>query len=231
MANMEFSDVVRRIVEQYVHEHIYTAMPAKVVNVENLETEQTIDIQPNIVDVFRDHKNIQLPPVLDVPVVFPSAGGGMLSFPIKEGDVVLAVFSQKSIDEWVNSNDDFKYYTPSDMRSYDLNDAIAIPGLYTKKTNLNPNPNDVELKFGDSKITLKSDGNIEINTPNDLVANVGGNVDITAPTINLKGNVSIDGDLSVTGDAEANDVTATSTNNTLSGHEHPGSNAPPTPGT
>lgn len=155
MANLEFPDIIRRIVEQYVHEHIYTAMPAKVISVENLEDEQTIDIQPNIVDVFRDHRNVELPPVLDVPVVFPSAGGGILSFPIKVGDTVLAVFSQKSIDEWVNSNDDFKYYTPADMRSYDLNDAIAIPGLYTKKTNLHPNPNDVELKYGDSKIILR----------------------------------------------------------------------------
>jgi hypothetical protein len=183
----------------------------------------------------------------------PSGGGGLLSFPIKVGDTVLAVFSQKSIEEWLDSRADNISYTPSDKRTYSLNDAIAIPGLYTKVTNLNPNATDVELKFSgmsirlgvdgnlyvdsDSQINIVSGGNTTINVTGNLEAEATGQVDITSPTINLNGNVSISGDLSVTGsgsvtgDLEGNEVTATNEDVKLSTHEHPALNAPPTPGT
>lgn len=247
MASLEFSDVVKRIVEQHLHDHVYTSMPAKVISVDNFSSNQTVDIQPQIVDTFKDNKNVELPPILDVPVAFPSAGGGILSFPIKVGDTVLAVFSQKSIEEWLDSRADNTSYTPSDKRSYSLNDAIAIPGLYTKVTNLNPNATDVELKFNnmsirlgadgnlyvdsDSQINIVSGGNTTIGVTGNLEATASGNIDLTAPTVNLNGNVNVSGDLVVTGDASANEVTATVTNNSLSSHTHPSNGSPPTPGT
>lgn len=231
MANLELSDVIQRTVEQWVLEHVYTSMPAKVISVSNYSSNQTVDIQPQIVDAYRDGRDVELPAILDVPVIMPSAGGGLLSFPIAVGDTVTAVFSRKSIDEWMNSRADRVSYIPSDRRSYHLNDAIVIPGLYTKNTNLSPNATDVELKFANSRITLKVNGDIEVDTPNNLTATAGGQADITAPTININGNCNISGNLVVTGSVSGNVVTDTATNNVLSTHTHPSNGSPPTPGT
>jgi phage baseplate assembly protein gpV len=254
MATLEFSDTVLRMVEGYIKEHIYTAIPAKILDVSNLSSNQTIDIQPQIIETFRDDRNIELPPILDVPIIFCGGGGGLLSFPVQAGDTVLAVFSMKSIDEWMESRATDSVLMPSDKRTYNINDAIAIAGLYSKNTNLNPNSTDVELKFNGMSIRLGADnniyidnssadininatGNVNLTAQGNLVASASGQVNITAPTINLNGNVNISGNLDVggsttiTGDIEANEVTATITDNKLSTHEHPALNAPPTPGT
>jgi hypothetical protein len=45
-----------------------------------------------------------------------------------------------------------------------MSDAVAIVGLYTKNSHLQPDPKDVVLKFKDNKLILKEDGNVEIHT-------------------------------------------------------------------
>lgn len=230
MATLELSDYVKRQVEEYVREHVYTSIPARVINVSSFSSQQTVDIQPQIIDTFKDDRNIELPPILDVPVVFPSAGGGILSFPIKTGDIILAVFSMKSIDEWMNGRGSDKTFTPSDKRSYNINDAIAIPGLHTKNTNLSPSSTDVELKFSDSSISIDPQGNISIVSNNDvditttgnLTATVnGGQADVTASTINLNGNVNISGNLDVTGSTSLSSTVTSNGVNISDTHIHP----------
>lgn len=256
MSSLEFSNVVLRIVEQHLKENVYTAIPARVISVENLASSQTVDIKPDIIDVYRDDRNVEFAPILDVPLIFPAGGGGLISFPIQSGDTVLAVFSERSIDEWIEGRQGDSSFTPKDKRSFSIADAIAIPGLYTKNTNLSPNPTDVELKFGDMSIRLAEDGNIYIdNQDSDVNINVTGDVnitatnivaeasaqaDVTAPQINLTGDVSISGDISIggnaeiTGDVEANEVTAGPPGSTvtLTTHTHTGGGSgPPTPNT
>ena len=100
--------------------------------------------------------------IFNVPVINPSAGGGLLSFPIQIGDTVLLEFSMRNIEEWLEGDGD--PVTESTMRCHDMSDAIAIVGLYTKNSHLSPDPKDVVLKFKDNSIRLKDDGNIEIIT-------------------------------------------------------------------
>lgn len=164
MANSEFSDIVLRLVSQFADDHVNTSMPAKVTGVDRLGTDQTIDVMPMINDSFNDGTNVEFPPIYDVPLIFPSAGGGLLSFPIAVGDTVLLIFSQKSLDEWMESRSFGNTgFTPADKRRYALNDAIAVAGLYTKHTNLTPNTKDVELKFKDLHLLLTASGDIQLN--------------------------------------------------------------------
>jgi hypothetical protein len=160
---MEFSDVVKRIVSEYASQHMNTSVPARVISVENFAKDQTVDVLPIINDTFADGTVLELPPILDVPVQFPSAGGGLLSFPVVVNDIVLLVFSKKSIDEWMASRDtDLGTFTPTDKRTYHLNDAIAIPGIYARKTNLSPNPTDVEMKFKGMSFKLEATGDMSL---------------------------------------------------------------------
>lgn len=224
MSNMEFSDIVLRIVSEYARSHINTSLPAIVTNVDNLEDHQTIDVLPMINDTFDDGTALELPPILDVPVIFPSAGGGLLSFPVKVGDPILLIFSKRSLDEWMESRSlDEVGFTPEDKRYYSLNDAVAFPGLYPKKTSLSPNPTDVELKFNSMSIKLEAAGNLSLTNGNgsnsvDLassgivtLSNAGGSI-----VLNVDGSITFGNGASI---SAAGDV-ASASGKTVDTHRH-----------
>lgn len=62
----------------------------------------------------------------DVPVQFPSAGGFSLTFPVAAGDPCLLVFTDRSLDKWLDTGAEVD---PVDLRRHDLTDAVAILGV------------------------------------------------------------------------------------------------------
>jgi hypothetical protein len=155
--------------QTYVKAHIkdmksqlYTTLPAKVVETDKFESEQCITVQLCIDTLDSDGVSLIGPTIYNVPVILPSAGGGLLSFPIQAGDTVAVQFSMLNIESWLEG-DGGNVVAPT-RRTHSMNDAIAVTGLYTKSTNLNPNPNDVELKFKGNTILLRQNGDVEIET-------------------------------------------------------------------
>lgn len=110
---------------------LHTAIPARVEKYD--AATQMVECKPLIKSSIlgEDGKPITetLPVVVNVPVVFPGAGGFRLTFPIQPGDTVLLIFSEASIDEWLN---DGAEVLPGDARRFNLSDAIAVPGLHPK---------------------------------------------------------------------------------------------------
>lgn len=109
---------------------------------------------PSAKKKFPDGRTLDYPHIYDVPVVFPSSAGGSMgvTFPIKRGDGCLLVFSQENIQAFLGAE------SPEyDNARYQLNDCIAIPGLYSNATQ-GANPSGVCLFFGSSKVTLDSTG-------------------------------------------------------------------------
>ena len=228
-----FEDIFTRLFKHGLNSSIYTSLPAEVISTDTYESEQTVDVKPLINKVYEDGVILALPAILAVPVVLPGAGNGVLTFPVKVGDTVLIVFSMRSLDEWLEGDGTSR--TPVDVRTHYHNDAIAIPGLCTKKSHLTPSTTDVELKFLAedksvlSSIKMKPGGDLTVDTKKDLVATVGGSANVTAtgnatisatnvnvtatttttitsPVINLVGNVNVTGNLGVTGTALNNGV-------------------------
>lgn len=186
------ADLINRRIDGSARQNINTCLPAVVTNVDNLTTQQTIDCTPLINRVYEDGVVMQPTNVFDIPVVFQTGGGGILSFPISIGDTVLLVYSMRSIDEWLDS--DGTNQTPKDNRHHHRTDAIAIPGIYTKSTSLAPSATDVEIKFKKMNIIMKPDNtmildNDEVSmtmTPSgDLNIVASGNINMTAANINL----------------------------------------------
>jgi len=195
-------DFTSLFVKKYVQNSIYTAMPAAITSVASLETEQVISVKPLVKNEYEDGVILNLPDVLNVPVVFPAGGGGLLSFPLKVGNQVLLVFSMRSISEYLNAVDGHdKAYLPDTARNHDLSDAIAIPSMFGKNNNLGPDPDHVELKFAGSSVKLKDDGDVTVDAAKDIIATAVGKAEVTAPTINLIGDVTITGTLDVNGSA------------------------------
>ena len=111
---------LRMALESYASQ-LWTALPASVVSV-NLES-QTVSVQPTIQGSVSDPSGnvrlVNLPVLVDVPLVWPRAGGFALTFPIAAGDEVLVVFSCRCIDSWWQSGG---IGAPAEARMHDLSD-------------------------------------------------------------------------------------------------------------
>lgn len=140
---------------------------------------QVVDVQPLIREKLLNPENVisyeQYPLLVNVPVVYPRAGGFSITFPISAGDECLVVFSDLAIDNWwLNGN----VQNPVEQRRHDLSDGIAIFGL-KNQTKINGNEIGTKLKISDSdgnSIIIGdgiefngSFGSVTINTINNVV--------------------------------------------------------------
>ena len=107
--------------------NIHTAMPGQVVSY-NPSTNRA-SVQPNGNYKAEDGRNIRYPIIHNVPIQFPMGQDGTagITFPINAGDGCLLVFSETQNDDFLSGN---KGDSP-DVRRHSLNDAIAIPGVYS----------------------------------------------------------------------------------------------------
>lgn len=139
--------------------NVRVAMPGEVTKYD--AATQKAEVQPLLKHPLPDGKSESLPVITDVPVIWPRAGKALLSFPLSKGDGVLLVFTDRSLDEWTS---DGGQVCPEDPRTHDLNDAVAIPGLYPFNERSDADPEDVLLKFGDTELRIEPSGNFEVKT-------------------------------------------------------------------
>lgn len=107
---------------------MWTAMPAIVQSVDL--TKMTCVVQLAIQGRFEDKDGnisyVNIGVLQDVPLVFPSAGGFTITFPVAAGDEVLIVFTSRCIDSWWQNGGYAN--KPMEFRMHDLSDGFAIPG-------------------------------------------------------------------------------------------------------
>lgn len=130
----------------------------------------TVSVQPAVQGSVRDEngnsKNVQMPLLVDVPVVFMCGGGFSLTYPIRVGDEVLVVFASRCIDAWWQGG---QSAPPPDSRMHDLSDGFAIVGPRSQATKLNPavDVENVQLRTDDGQatLTMKPDYTVEVKNP------------------------------------------------------------------
>lgn len=172
-----------------------TCLPAVVLSYD--AGSQKATVQPTVKRFYRDGTSPSRPPITDVPVVFPAAGGGIISFPIAAGDTVMLMFSQRSLDKWLVSSGG--EVNPEDRRMHSFSDAIAIPGLVPFQNSLHSDPESVIIKYKGNKIQLAPDGSVTIDAPSGHIIN--------GDTI-VNGNTVVNGALVVSNAVTAASVTA-----------------------
>lgn len=186
---------------------LWTAMPAIVQKVDY--TKRTCEVQPTIQGRVQDSNGefqfVNLPLLVDVPIVMPSAGGFTLSLPIKSGDEVLIIFASRCIDSWWQSGG---VGQPMELRMHDLSDGFAIPGprslptstpLHSTNARLTKDDGSVYVELTENKVNIKAPTEIKVEAP--LVT-------VQSADIQLKGNTTVTGNLTVSGTTTANSVTA-----------------------
>jgi len=199
-ANTQQREVIDRALAR-----INTCMPG-VVQSFDTATQRAIVLPGVKLKIFLDNSlsYLDLPPIVNVPVVFPFAGGFGCTLPVKAGDACLLVFSQRSIDNWLQSGGVQPPETDiPGARHHDLTDAIAIMGLAA-----NPdvwgswNAAGIELrnKARTSRVTVEEAAvGIAVNGMSILVDAVG--INITAPLVTVTGNLMVTGTISDTNHA------------------------------
>ncbi len=104
---------------------LWTAMPATITAFD--AAAQTVSCQPAIkgAQTAKDGavSSISMPLLVDVPVVWPRAGGYAVTFPVAAGDECLVVFASRCIDGWWQSGGEQE---PAESRMHDLSDGFAI---------------------------------------------------------------------------------------------------------
>lgn len=176
---------------------VWTALPGII---QSFDPETlTCEVQPAIQGRQRDAdgtiKQVNLPLLLDCPVVFPHAGACSLTFPIKVGDECLVVFACRGIDFWWQSGG---VKPPPEPRMLDLSDGFVIPGVYSQPKKIeNVSTEAVQLRSDDLQAFIEinpSTHNIKAQTTANLDATVGGNstIDVTGNVVIKAASVTID---------------------------------------
>jgi len=163
---------------------VWTAMPAIVQSV-NLSA-MTVVVQTTIQGIVNAQDNTQtfvnLPPLVDVPICFPSAGGFTITMPIAVGDEVLVVFASRCIDAWWQSGG-FQNQ-PIEFRMHDLSDGFALPGprsLPRVVPTISSTDLEIRNDAGTSYIASTADGHIKLVSPQGVT--VTGNLNVSGTII------------------------------------------------
>jgi hypothetical protein len=161
-----------RIMMETLSTNLRVAIPGIIVAFDALT--QTATVQPsikeNVSDASLNIKSVSLPPLLDVPVYFPRAGGFCLTMPVKKGDECLVIFADMCIDGWWDLGG---IQNQVEKRRHDLSDAFAFVGVQSKPKKIsNYSTNSVQLR-NDSKTSY-----IDLKT---------GEIDIVSPIVKING--------------------------------------------
>ena len=104
---------------------VHTSLPGEVVDYN--ETSHRAKVKPSVSMLMGNGIQIELPELLEVPVLFPSAKSFDLEFPLEKGDKVMLVFQEQDISSWKKGDKDPASETAS---RFSLDSAIAVPGLF-----------------------------------------------------------------------------------------------------
>lgn len=139
----------------------------------------TVSCQPTIREKLNlpngGTQYVNLPLLINVPVMFPGGMGYSLKFPIGPGDEVLVFFSDLSLDNfWEKGN----VQNPVEQRRHDLSDGLAFP------TNISVPANNAikiaEIEFTSTDILFKA--GLNSTTLSTLISSGGGTSDHTQLT-------------------------------------------------
>jgi hypothetical protein len=140
---------------------------------------QTATVQPAIrenVNINGNQEWTDIPLLVDVPILFPRAGGYSITFPVAKGDECLVIFADSCYDAFWQSGG---VQNQVDRRRHDLSDGLAI---ITKISQPN-------------RLTGVSTGSLQIRNDagNAVIEIAGSTININSGNINIGPHTTIDG--------------------------------------
>lgn len=172
---------------------VHTCIPGIIVSFD--PGNQWAEVQPAIKTIFTTSGAVDLPLCVDVPVMFPSGNRFFITWPVFPGDECLLFFSQRCIDLWALEGETQE---PDDYRTHDMSDGIAFVGLNSLPLvieDFQMDGIDIRSPLRTSYVKVKEDTIevhasvlVDVKAP-DIVATATNKIKMTAPIIELNGEV------------------------------------------
>lgn len=140
---------------------MFTSMPAVVLKVYEIEGGGTVvDCSLGVRYMTKDGMITEDAPLMGIPLVWPSAAGCYITFPIEAGDTVMVNFAMRDVSRWVNG--DGGVTDPFTRRLHNLSDAFATPSMlpYSKAPKVDSEA--VKIASTGTEIRILKDGTIEL---------------------------------------------------------------------
>ncbi|NLU42214.1 MAG: hypothetical protein GXX08_08420 [Firmicutes bacterium] len=158
---MRVKDLIKAVVDNKLDD-LHTAIPARMEEIDLQRMRASVTLLRKR-RVSPDSEPQPVPPILEVPVLLPKGGDFIIRPPIRKGDTVLVVFSERALDYLLVDG------TPQDpkfARRHAIDDAIAIPGLMHQAESQLPAEHSKDLlifhREKGSKIIMKEAGDVLI---------------------------------------------------------------------
>lgn len=178
--------------------NLWTAMPAIITRVDR--EKNTVNAQVSIRDwaynKLRFTGFVEIPELIDLPVVFPRGGGLVLTFPIAPGDETLVVFANRCIDAWWQSGG---VQNPIEFRPNELSDGFALMGVFSVPNvpgGISSNSAQLRTTAGTTFVEVTAAGAVNITSTANVAVQAAGNVSVQAGgnlTLGATGDVTITG--------------------------------------
>lgn len=163
----EAKDVIKKWIDESA-DNIRASMPARVVSYDAATNRASV--KPIGTYTTPDYQELEYPVIHNVPMQFPCGVGGTagVTFPVKAGDGCIVIFADREIEQFLSGG------FCDDMRSHSMNDAYAIPGLYSQAVQTQrENANDVCL-FNEGSLVVLNGDTLKITLSDGTTATFGG---------------------------------------------------------
>lgn len=151
------AQVIKDAIEARLIE-VHVSLPGRIVSYD--PATQKADVQAEIKRTFVSGESVELPIFSDLPVAWPRAGKAYLHMPLKAGDQVQVVFSERSLDEWKQKGGSV---VPAEKRKHHLSDGWVVPGGYPfSKPMVGADGSDVLLVHDKTEFRLTPGGKMSL---------------------------------------------------------------------
>lgn len=161
---LPLDEVIKLAIEKQLLE-THVAMPGEVAQVRG---NQLVDVQPHLKRKYvLGGAVLALPIIQNVPVQLLAGKTWWFKGPIAVGDVGTIIFSERSLDAWKTSGG---LTDPGDPRHHHMSDAIFIPGLASKASQVQGSATSMVIHNGQAEIQMTPDGKFKVtNGTNELL--------------------------------------------------------------
>lgn len=170
-SRMQTSNEVKDVIKEWIrkgNENVHVSMIGKI-ETYNPQTNRA-SITPVGSFTAPDWQEIPYPTIHNVPLQFPCGNGGKsgCTFPVKPGDTCIIIFADHQIENFLSGE------KSDDMRNHSMNDAYAIPTLFSDSVpTLKSNPNDVCM-FNNGSLVVLNSSSMTINLADGTNVSISG---------------------------------------------------------
>ena len=141
-------------------------------------------VKPAIQIQRTDNTFVDRPTIVNCPVIHPSGGGFVVHMPLKPGDPVVMLFSQRGLSKFKQTFQN----TQPDEALLDEKDAMILPGFGALAITA-ATENGVSMQTEDGSnhvyvennhVQITSTATVQVDAATDIIVNAGGNITATA---------------------------------------------------